>query len=236
MECAVATVVAGAQDVEATYALVTDADDVIYLQTERRIFGTTEGFAATADSKAPRLRLALEEVAVGVTKGFLRLEAAASSGAEGQLLAQEIERQLTSEEVDPDATWTMPPLRRQRLRVFQDLWERGYFVTFGSKFGADFLIYKGDPKKAHAVALIIVKSYDEEFARADVVSFCRVAKMVKKQLLFACVQPLDGGERTNFRKEDASNDSDGTEAWTNRIVYISLSHALLVSHQEENDG
>jgi tRNA splicing endonuclease len=27
--------------------------------------------------------------------------------------------------------------------VFRDLWERGYIVTFGSKFGADFLIYKG---------------------------------------------------------------------------------------------
>jgi tRNA splicing endonuclease len=30
-----------------------------------------------------------------------------------------------------------------RVRVFADLWKRGHFVAFGSKFGVDFLVYEG---------------------------------------------------------------------------------------------
>ena len=31
-----------------------------------------------------------------------------------------------------------------KLRVFADLWERGYYVTRGVKFGGDFLAYRGE--------------------------------------------------------------------------------------------
>ena len=30
-----------------------------------------------------------------------------------------------------------------RIAVFTDLWENGYFVTSGNKFGGDFLVYLG---------------------------------------------------------------------------------------------
>lgn len=30
-----------------------------------------------------------------------------------------------------------------RYHVFLDLWEQGYYVTSGSKFGGDFLVYPG---------------------------------------------------------------------------------------------
>lgn len=75
------------------------------------------------------------------------------------------------------------------------------------------------------MALVVVKDYEEEFARVDLVSFCRVAKMVKKKLLFACV-------RTNGedKKGDEKKDGSGSEAQS--VVYISLTHALLVSRQE----
>lgn len=30
-----------------------------------------------------------------------------------------------------------------RCKVFKDLWKKGFFVTAGTKFGADFLVYLG---------------------------------------------------------------------------------------------
>ena len=43
--------------------------------------------------------------------------------------------------------WEIGPSRIQQCRklAFFDLWRRGFFLTDGSKFGADFLTYPGDP-------------------------------------------------------------------------------------------
>lgn len=31
-----------------------------------------------------------------------------------------------------------------RYAVFKDLWEKGHYITSGSKFGADYLVYPGN--------------------------------------------------------------------------------------------
>ncbi|UIZ29627.1 hypothetical protein KXD40_002957 [Peronospora effusa] len=209
---AVATVIVSSEP-NATYALVNDPQHVVFLQHKCRIYGSSEVSIATASTASTRLRLALEEMAVGVAKGFLRLEAAVNCAdslaicdKEGQALVKQMTQELAGD---------ITPLRRHiRLRVYRDLWERGYVVTFGSKFGADFLIYK---------------DYEEEFARVDIVSFCRVAKMVKKQFLFASVQAIEGNESNDEQK-------DGNKVAMKSVVYISLTHALLVSRQEERDS
>ncbi|CAH0482700.1 unnamed protein product [Peronospora belbahrii] len=187
--CAVATVVVS-PDPNAVYGLVHDPQHIAFLQQRCRIYGSPDGSQA-AGTKAPaRLRLALEEMTVGVTKGFLRLQAASTCDGSTmickediQTVVEEIEQELSGDmkRREPgDRRWRLSLQRHHRLQVFQDLWERGYIVTFGSKFGADFLIYKDNPKHTHAVALITVKEYEEEFERVDIVSFCRVAKMIKK--------------------------------------------------------
>lgn len=86
-----------------------------------------------------------------------------------------------------------------------------------------------NPKHAHAVALVVVKEYEEQFSRVDIVSFCRVAKMVKKQLIFACVRA--NGERKSDGEQKDDNKDSGAAA--DSVVYISLTHALLVSRQEK---
>ncbi|ETP43092.1 tRNA-intron endonuclease [Phytophthora nicotianae P10297] len=238
LDCATATVLTS-PDHEATYALVNDAQHVAFLQQECRIYGSPEGSLTTA-SVAP-LRLALEEMAVGVAKGYLRLEAAAtgldgsSGGDEGNVLVEDITPEFVEEiqsgGSNVDTKSRLTPRRRDRLRVFRDLWEKGYIVTFGSKFGADFLIYKDNPKRAHAVALIVVKGYEEEFSRVDVVSFCRVAKMVKKQLVFACVRASEEYKSGGGKMDDT--EGSNSEVHGDSVVYVSLAHALLVSRQEE---
>lgn len=37
-----------------------------------------------------------------------------------------------------------------RCKVFSDLWEKGYYITSGEKFGGDYLVYPGDPLKFHS--------------------------------------------------------------------------------------
>lgn len=41
--------------------------------------------------------------------------------------------------------WNYPTTEEEILRykVFKDIWEEGYFVTSGEKFGCDFLAYPG---------------------------------------------------------------------------------------------
>ncbi|OWZ23113.1 TRNA-intron endonuclease [Phytophthora megakarya] len=234
---AVGTVVPST-DVEATYALVNDPRQVAFLQHKCRIYGSPEG--AIADVSTPtHLRLALEEMAVGVAKGFLRLEASPAVSAsvndlQEHTLVEEIIHELTGDKQHREGvvTWKLSSQRRDRLQIFRDLWERGYIVTFGSKFGADFLLYKDDPKHSHAVAQVVVRGYEEEFARVDVVSFCRVAKMVKKRLMFASVRSIDEGK--NDEKKSRSNESDASQWTSSNITYVSLTHALLVSRQEES--
>jgi hypothetical protein len=93
-------------DAEATYALVEDARHVAFLQHERRIYGSAEGAAAMAEPV--RLRLSLEEMAVGVAQGFLRLEAAGGMGEEGRALVRGVTQELGgAEKSRSPGTWSL---------------------------------------------------------------------------------------------------------------------------------
>ena len=48
---------------------------------------------------------------------------------------------VTHRQVD----WDFPSSEMEKLRykVFRELWEQGYYLTSGSKFGGDFLVYPG---------------------------------------------------------------------------------------------
>lgn len=44
-----------------------------------------------------------------------------------------------------EAEWKFPTNSTEylRFRVFKEFWTQGYFLTQGSKFGGDFLVYPG---------------------------------------------------------------------------------------------
>lgn len=54
--------------------------------------------------------------------------------------------------------WKYPLNYKQQLRykTYQDLWEKGYYVSSGEKFGGDFLVYPGKDK---ILLLYIVYDY-----------------------------------------------------------------------------
>ena len=49
------------------------------------------------------------------------------------------------EATSADDRWQFPSTEAEQLRfrVFEDLWQRKYYLTAGGKFGGDFLVYPG---------------------------------------------------------------------------------------------
>ncbi|XP_063157291.1 tRNA-splicing endonuclease subunit Sen34 [Candoia aspera] len=83
-----------------------------------------------------------------------------------------------------------------RYCIFRDLWERGYYVTTGSKFGGDFLIYPGDPMRFHAHYIALCFPKEVPISLRDIISAGRLGTNVKKTVLLCSV------------------DQDGTVAYT----------------------
>lgn len=98
------------------------------------------------------------------------------------------------------AVWTYPGagsvLDKCRLFAFKDLWNHGYYLSEGSKFGADFLVYQGDPMRFHAKYLVIcIESLERDFPEhrpQELVGRCRLGTTVTKTVLLAWLQR--GGE------------------------------------------
>ncbi|KAG8434077.1 hypothetical protein GDO86_012449 [Hymenochirus boettgeri] len=70
-----------------------------------------------------------------------------------------------------------------RYKVFRNLWQKGYFLTNGSKFGGDFLVYPGDPMRFHAHYIVICYPYKKEIPLSDIISAGRLGTNVKKTVL-----------------------------------------------------
>lgn len=67
--------------------------------------------------------------------------------------------------------------------VFQHLYQMGYFITDGTKYSGDFLVYSEWPDNAHAIFIAVI--IEDSCRMKDVVSLCRLANSVKKSVL-AC--------------------------------------------------
>ena len=82
-----------------------------------------------------------------------------------------------------------PNSRKDRIRykTFQDLWSKGFYITEGEKFGADFLAYPGDPFEYHANYVVICSELDPqtEMTEEELVAKCRLGTTVKKTVLLA---------------------------------------------------
>ncbi|XP_040181617.1 tRNA-splicing endonuclease subunit Sen34 isoform X2 [Rana temporaria] len=94
----------------------------------------------------------------------------------------------SKEEVDlckASLDWPYPGQTKHELRfkVLRDLWQKGYYLTSGSKFGGDFLVYPGDPMRFHAHYIAICFPQDEEIPLRDIITAGRLGTNVKKTVL-----------------------------------------------------
>jgi len=83
-------------------------------------------------------------------------------------------------------------LIRDRCRVFIDLRDRGYVVTAGSRLGADFLAYPGDPDMYHAQLTVHVLPRGKPLLPIYLAGAARVTHSVRKHLLLAYCEGGDG--------------------------------------------
>lgn len=75
----------------------------------------------------------------------------------------------------------------QRQAVFADLHNKGYYMSCGAKFGADFLAYAGDPQLFHAALAIVVMDSQDELEARDVVALGRLGDSTKKRTVLAYI-------------------------------------------------
>ncbi|KAF8267830.1 hypothetical protein EI94DRAFT_1579671 [Lactarius quietus] len=79
--------------------------------------------------------------------------------------------------------WTYPATEEQRARceVFRDLWEKGYYLGGGGKFGGDWLVYPGDPLRYHSHFVATVQASPSAPLRPmEVVAHGRLGTATKK--------------------------------------------------------
>ncbi|RKO92684.1 hypothetical protein BDK51DRAFT_17230 [Blyttiomyces helicus] len=77
-------------------------------------------------------------------------------------------------------TWPRTDAERLRLKVFKGLWDKGYYISSGSKFGGDYLMYPGDPSRYHSHFVVSIVAPDRAFGPLDAVTFGRLGTTVKK--------------------------------------------------------
>ncbi|KAK2054908.1 SEN34 subunit of tRNA-splicing endonuclease [Colletotrichum caudatum] len=101
--------------------------------------------------------------------------------------------QILSEDGLDSVDWpTAVPLHRH-------LQSKGYFMTPGLRFGADYSVYPGDPLRYHAHFLATNYGWDENIPMLDVVGSGRLGTSVKKGFLFGGEVPDVGGSSKQVR-------------------------------------
>lgn len=83
--------------------------------------------------------------------------------------------------------------RRERFcyEVFKKLYDLGFYLTSGLKFGCDYLAYKQDPILYHSSFLVICEPDSQSLHDKHVLSYNRLASQVKKSVLFAIQRSTD---------------------------------------------
>jgi len=79
--------------------------------------------------------------------------------------------------------WNYPstPQERAKCGVFRSLWEQGYFMGGGIKFGGDYLVYPGDPLRYHShFAATVLDSPLSSLRPMEVVAHGRLGTATKK--------------------------------------------------------
>ena len=104
--------------------------------------------------------------------------------------------------------------RVHHAEVFRQLWVRGFYVTSGATYGADYLCYAGDPICFHAHILVILIPPGQRLGPAELLCVARLASSTKKQPVLAC----SGDEsQVQFLAPDARAspaEASSWDAWT----------------------
>lgn len=104
-----------------------------------------------------------------------------------------LEPETEGEEISWDIEWLYPEntVDIERYAVYRDLKRRKYCITAGSKFGADYLLYPGDPTLFHAQFCVRIMPIDVPVVPSRLAAACRGSFQARKHLLYASID--EGG-------------------------------------------
>ncbi|PVU97943.1 hypothetical protein BB561_000200 [Smittium simulii] len=161
-------------------------DNVRILREQYRIVGGLVGSLPMQPMQNSFLGLPLmllpEELAV-----LLEIDAIVLVSPASALLSQA--EQNMEKEPRLTLNWPISALEISKLAVFRDLWQKGYFLTPGLKFGGDYLVYPGDPMRYHSHFIATVTEYDSQLTCHEIVALGRVGTNVKKNRLLCFYNP-----------------------------------------------
>ncbi len=83
-------------------------------------------------------------------------------------------------------------------RVYRDLRDKGFIVTPGIKFGADFAVYERGPGIDHAPFIVSVETPDSLMGPFEVVRAGRLATTVRKQFIIAIPDKKKGSSKVRY--------------------------------------
>ena len=86
-------------------------------------------------------------------------------------------------------SWTLPLEYKSKYLVFEKLHSLGYYITDGTIFGGDYIVYPHDPERFHAQFVVNIKPWGQEFYPTNIISFGRLGVSVKKAPVLASVNP-----------------------------------------------
>ncbi|KAK0459557.1 uncharacterized protein EV420DRAFT_273625 [Desarmillaria tabescens] len=85
--------------------------------------------------------------------------------------------------------WDYPSNLHERAKcgVFRSLWEQGYFMGGGIKFGGDYLVYPGDPMRYHShFTATVIDAPLSALQPMEIVAHGRLGTATKKAHLLCC--------------------------------------------------
>lgn len=99
-----------------------------------------------------------------------------------------------SQQVDEEVPCLLPSDTWSSSRLHNHLSSKGYFMTPGLRFGADYSVYPGDPLRYHAHFLANEYEWQERICLLDLVGTGRLGTAVKKGFLIGGQDPDSGDD------------------------------------------
>jgi tRNA-intron lyase len=76
-------------------------------------------------------------------------------------------------------------IRSKEYIIYKDLKEKGFYVTSGFKYGANFLVYRDDPNFIHSEFMLFIYDSNKELNVNKLINGERLGVTTKKKFLTA---------------------------------------------------
>lgn len=123
--------------------------------------------------------------------------------------------------------WAFPATLEDRARcaVFEDLHEKGYFLSTGLRFGGDFVVYPGDPLRYHShYTATVLATPAQSIPAFHIIASGRLGTAVKKSHLI-CQANTSVRDDTQAQDRRRRGDDDSLRKTWGQVQYWSLTWA-----------